>query len=240
MKIAVSTIRSQEHNCSYLSDEKATTTYVHPNLVLNSRIYSSLLQKGFRRSGTHLYSPSCERCDQCISVRIAASQFSPNRAQRRALSANQDISVSILSPTFDDEHLLLYQSYLSNRHPSAIEEFHTANSYREFLTANWCDTVSLEFRLRSELVGVTIIDTLANELSAVYTFYSPTYKRRSLGRFAILKTIQFAQENGIEWVYLGYWIRKSKKMRYKSEYRPQEYFVRGQWVESPFSFQKHD
>ena len=237
-KASFSTIRSQEHDCSYLADRKATTTFVHPQQTLTPSIYSSLLRKGFRRSGTHLYLPSCKSCEQCVSVRVASGDFTPNRAQRRTIAKNKDISVSIGTPMFDSEHIYLLRTYLHNRHSCSNEGSDTLDSYKEFLIANWCDTISLDFRLQTKLVGVAIIDVLADGLSAIYNFYSPTYKERSLGRFAILKTIELAQKEELDWVYLGYWIQNSKKMQYKSEYRPQEYFVKGQWTWSQPIFKK--
>ena len=47
---------------------------------------------------------------------------------------------------------------------------------------------------------------------------------------SILKQIELCQKLELPYVYLGYWIRDSEKMRYKTEYRPVELFVSGRWI----------
>ena len=56
----------------------------------------------------------------------------------------------------------------------------------------------------------------------VYSFYDPTMDRRSLGRFAILDHVRQAEQVGLPFVYLGYWVQGSEKMNYKAEFRPME------------------
>ena len=45
----------------------------------------------------------------------------------------------------------------------------------------------------------------------------------------MLKQIEWARTAGLPWVYLGYWIGECRKMRYKNEYAPLEYFLDGRW-----------
>ena len=35
---------------------------------------------------------------------------------------------------------------------------------------------------------------------------------------------------GLPWVYLGYWIRSCRKMSYKHEYAPLEFYLNGEWT----------
>ena len=86
-----------------------------------------------------------------------------------------------------------------------------------------------EFRLGDLLLAIAVVDRLEHALSAVYTFYDPACRERSLGRYAILHEIQEASAHGLAWLYLGYWIAGCRKMRYKNEYQPLEYYVGGRW-----------
>lgn len=52
--------------------------------------------------------------------------------------------------------------------------------------------------------------------------------RRSLGTLAILKQIELAKTQGLDYLYLGYWIEASAKMNYKSRFAALQYFD-GQW-----------
>lgn len=105
----------------------------------------------------------------------------------------------------------------------------TPESYMDFLTASWADTRFCEMRLDDKLLAVAIIDEIGDALSSVYTFFDPDYANRSLGKFAILYSIEDARKKGLAWVYLGYWIAECRKMKYKNEYQPMEYFIDGKW-----------
>ena len=83
---------------------------------------------------------------------------------------------------------------------------------------------------RGRLLGVLVTDRLENGLSAVYTFYDPLEDKRSLGTFGVLWQIMEARRLGMSYLYLGYWIKDSRKMRYKTHFRPLELLIRQRWV----------
>jgi arginine-tRNA-protein transferase len=101
--------------------------------------------------------------------------------------------------------------------------------YLGFLRAEWCRTTFLEFRLDGALVAVAVTDLVGDGLSAVYTFFDPSLAGRSLGTLAILKQIESARSQALPYLYLGYWIRDSRKMAYKVDFRPIELWRNGQW-----------
>jgi arginine-tRNA-protein transferase len=63
----------------------------------------------------------------------------------------------------------------------------------------------------------------------VYSFYEPKLPELSLGRYMILDHINLAKEMDLPYLYLGYWVKGSKKMDYKSQYSPIEIFTNGKW-----------
>jgi leucyl-tRNA---protein transferase len=75
---------------------------------------------------------------------------------------------------------------------------------------------------RDRLVGAILTDRLRDGLSAVYSFFDADQDRRSLGTFMILSLISQALTEGLPYVYLGYWIRSSRKMAYKARFQPLE------------------
>jgi arginine-tRNA-protein transferase len=84
-------------------------------------------------------------------------------------------------------------------------------------------------RLGDKLLAVAVVDRLDDALSAVYTFYEPEEKQRSLGTFSILYEASEAMRLGLDWLYLGYWIKDCNKMNYKNVYKPLEYFRNNTW-----------
>lgn len=217
------------HDCNYLPGRQAVTLFADPRFRKNNRLYSALADSGFRRSGEHLYVPYCKSCSSCIPVRILVNEFVPSRRQARARRRNSDLVVRKRMAEFDPEHYELYCRYLAARHRGGGMDNPTPDTYMEFLTSSWSDTFFYEFRDANHLLAVAAVDLMQNALSAVYTFYEPDLTDRSLGRFAILVEIDEARRMGLDWLYLGYWIRQCRKMNYKNEYQPLEYFREGEW-----------
>ena len=80
------------------------------------------------------------------------------------------------------------------------------------------------------LVGACLTDRQGDGLSMIYSFYDPEHAERAgLGNFIILDHIRRAAENGLPYVYLGYWVEGSPRMQYKVRYRPLERLTRDGW-----------
>lgn len=218
------------HPCSYLPGRYATNQFIGPESPIHTKLYSQLVDLGFRRSGDYVYRPRCYGCSECIPVRIPVKDFQPNRSQRRSWRANQDLHVVYRPAEFDQLHFDLYRRYLAWRHPGGGMDNPSVRDYMGFLTSRWIDTHFHEFWHGEALACVAVVDCLDNGLSAVYTFYDPAYQHRGIGNYAILWQITAARRLGLPWVYLGYWINASPKMRYKGRFRPLEVFRNGRWI----------
>ena len=218
------------HPCSYLSGETATTVFLDPAATLNQDRYSALSRLGFRRSGTHLYRPHCAQCSACIPLRVCASLFKPRRRHRRILRENADLELRDVPARASDEHYALYARYIRARHsdgdmyPPSREQFET------FLLSRWAAPHFLEFRLDGMLLGAAVTDRLDDGLAAVYTYFSPDFPQRGLGTFAILSQLAWCHREGLPYLYLGYWVRRSPKMRYKQAFQPCELRLGERWV----------
>lgn len=221
---------TQPHPCSYLEDQEATTLFVDPEAPIDIALYSQLSQLGFRRSGSHLYRPQCSSCQACISCRIPVHLFNPNRSQRRCWQRNQDLLISITDNINTRKHYELYAKYITHRHQDGDMYPPSIAQYEAFLTREWGVTRYLEIHEGEQLLGVAVCDQLEDGLSAVYTFYDPDQTRRSLGAFAILAQIEIARNQGLSYLYLGYWIKQCEKMRYKVQYRPLELLINRRWM----------
>lgn len=221
------------HPCSYFAEREARTLFLDPAFPANPALYTLLSRAGFRRSGAQIYRPECApRCRACIPVRIPVARFRARRIHRRVRAANRDLTLRMLPQCFEPAHFALYKRYLSARHAGGGMEEHSPGHYLDFLASPWSNTLFFEYSLRGEVVAVSVIDRLADGLSCVYTFFDPAHGRRSLGTYAILRAIDAARRDSLEWLYLGYYVADSPKMRYKGDYLPQERFIGGRWTEA--------
>lgn len=217
------------HDCSYLDNQQAITLFADPEAAMSNSIYNQLSHYGFRRSGNYIYKPQCLNCQACISVRIPVKQFTMNRQQKRVWRKNQDISIKQVNATYHQQHYDLYARYIKQRHADGDMYPPSVAQYLSFLFSEWSDTRLYEFYLDNQLIAVAVCDVLKNGLSAVYTFYDAQYESRSLGGFAILWEIFYTKELGLDYLYLGYWVKNSQKMDYKRHYQPLEALIDHVW-----------
>ena len=116
----------------------------------------------------------------------------------------------------------------------------TVLDYAMMVEDTHVDTKVIEYRKRGpesfmdpkndgELVAAALTDVMSDGLSMVYSFFSPHMPERSLGTFMILDHIERARAAGLPYVYLGYWVEGSRKMRYKTRFTPQEHLTANGW-----------
>lgn len=218
-----------EHACSYLKGKQASTLFADPEYPMSRQVYSRLAMRGFRRSGDYLYQPHCAACKACIPVRIPVKEFIWRRTYTRTWKRNQDLNVRVCKAAYSDQHQDLYRRYVNTRHKGGGMDNPQTGSYLSFLTSTWMDTIFYEIRLGKKLLAVAVVDHLDHALSAVYTFYDPEEAQRGLGTFSILYEINEARRLGLDWLYLGYWIKDCDKMNYKNEFKPLEYYRDNAW-----------
>lgn len=230
MTNALNLYATPPHTCSYFDDRSAVTLFADPNAQFDGLVYQWLIDRGFRRSGAHIYKPKCPDCNDCIPVRIAVNDWRPRRNQRRTWNrVAERLQIKPQKALFQQNHFDLYTRYLNNRHPDGDMAHSDEDAYMNFLATEWCDSRFVEISLDGALLAIAVTDYLPLGLSAVYTFFDPAQEGLSPGVIAILWQIQEARRLGRPYLYLGYWIAECRKMAYKDQYRPFEAFIDGQW-----------
>jgi len=101
--------------------------------------------------------------------------------------------------------------------------------FRTMLEISPVETKILHIYKNNKFFGAILYDIYKNSFSANYSFYNPKYKNRSLGSFLILKLIEQAKKEKIEYLYLGYYIKECKKMSYKINFKPIEILKNKKW-----------
>lgn len=221
--------RTQLHTCGYYSDRSASNHVLDPESPRLASVYGQALAQGFRRAGNILYRTACPGCSACVPYRIPVERFAPNRSQRRVLARNNDVQVNWQPAALSEEHLSLYQHYLGKRHRDGGMDGAEAEDFSRFLLNDWAHTWFLELRLDRQLVGCAVTDLCSDSASAVYTYFNPELKARSLGSFAILKQLEYCRTGSLPQLYLGFWIEGHPKMDYKRHFGPGEVYRNGRW-----------
>ena len=199
------------------------------------QLNDDLSLQGFRRSQKVLYRPLCSDCSACLSIRVVVHEFKPSKSQRRVTSKNKLIFRVEKKAEATEEQYEIFKSYLNSRHlnggmsnmddlefSSMIEETNVQSKVFEYRTA--------DSECNDKLVAVCLTDTNRDGLSMVYSFYDPSYQNLSLGKFMILDHILLAQQLKLDYLYLGYWIRRNDKMGYKADYKPAEVYHWDKWT----------
>jgi arginine-tRNA-protein transferase len=218
------------HPCSYLPRRQAQTLFLDPRETITPALYEALTNRGFRRSGGHLYRPHCRACQACIPSRIPVADFTPRRQQKRVARANADLTVQVHEATYNARYYDLYARYVRGRHRDGDMYPPSVDQFRSFLLSQWSETLFVCSYLGEKLVAIAVTDRQPAGLSAIYTFFDPELADRSLGVFSVLQQIGLCERMGLPHLYLGYWIRDCQKMRYKADYRPIELLVNANWV----------
>lgn len=217
-----------EYPCGYLDGRVARSLVAVPMQTIDTEIYGELVRLGFRRSGRYVYRPHCAACQACVPVRLNVARFQPTRSQRRAWRQHAYLAFRELTPAFFSEHYALYAHYQKSRHIDGGMDNNDPGQYRSFLMQSDVATRLVEYRAGDTLKIVSVMDQLADGLSAVYTFYAPD-AQASYGTYAVMWLVERCRALGLPYLYLGYWIAGSRKMSYKANFQPLERLIEGVW-----------
>jgi len=210
---------SMPHACPYLPERDSTNLFAE-TAQLSPAAYEKWMNAGFRRSGTLIYKPICEKCAECRPLRVPVNAFQLSRSQRRVWRRNQDVSVAIGAPEPTDEKWQVYAAYLTHQHNGKMD--HEREDFERFLYESPTSTLEMTFRVAEELLGVGLVDECPSCLSSVYFYFAPQAAKRSLGVFSALCEIEECRRRGLAYWYAGYYIRDCRQMNYKAQYRPYE------------------
>lgn len=227
--------------CPYLEGRYERKLFTHLTPEKPRALIDNLLKGGFRRSQNIAYMPYCEGCQACISVRVAVDEFEPGRSMRRLIEKNRDLVAQCVPSVPTSEQYSLFRSYIDARHSDGGMADMTVLDYAMMVEDSIIDTFMTEYRVKPEhpldstqetwpLKAVALCDQLSDGISMVYSFFDPDDETRSLGTYMILEHIERTRRLGLPYLYLGYWIEGSRKMAYKTRFKPQEHLTSEGWL----------
>jgi arginyl-tRNA--protein-N-Asp/Glu arginylyltransferase len=220
--------------CPYLAGKEERKVFTHLVGERAPELNNILTQGGFRRSQSIAYRPACEGCRACVSVRVVAKDFRPTPSMRRIVRRNADITSEMRVAVPTSEQYAIFRGYLDSRHRDGGMADMTVLDYAMMVEDSHIETRIIEYRRgkrgSGELLAIALTDVLGDGLSMVYSFFEPDEAARSLGTFMVLDHIARAKRMDLAYVYLGYWVRGSRKMDYKSRFLPQERLMPDGWA----------
>jgi arginine-tRNA-protein transferase len=227
--------------CPYLPGRQERKVFTELTGPHAAELNDALGRIGFRRSQGVAYRPSCAGCTACVSVRVVTPDFVANATQRKLLKRHADLEVTACRAWATDEQFQLLRSYLAARHPGGGMAGMDEDDYADMIEHSPVNSLIVEYReparngRRGRLVGACLTDRQADGLSMIYSFFAPdepgsrTDARQGLGNFIIMDHITRARDAGLPYVYLGYWVKGSARMAYKTRYRPIEVLGPAGW-----------
>ena len=214
--------------CPYLPDQISQLRYARFE-DLSPPTYMHLMAHGWRRFASDVFRPECPFCSRCLSLRVPVNDFRPSESQRRAWRRNRDeLEIRIGTPSDAPEVVALFDRFHRYKQES-LEWPERGADDLEHMVQNPFPTEAWSYYRGDRLVAVGYVDALAGGLSAIYFFYDPDERQRSLGTFNVLSIIEAARQRGLPHAYLGYYVEGCRSLEYKARFRPNEVLRRGGW-----------
>ena len=219
--------------CPYLNNRVERKLFTALNGEDSQTLNNALSKQGFRRSQNVLYRPSCGDCSACLSARIPIKIFSFSKSEKRVLKRNLNLIREIKTPWASSAQFDLFKRYVDFRHDKGGMSGMNKSEFTSMIEETSVKTMLCEYSLQNDqartLVASSLTDIIEDGLSMVYSFYEPEMAELSLGKYMILDHIKLAKEMKLPYLYLGYWVKGSEKMDYKSQYEPLELYSNGKW-----------
>ena len=211
--------------CGYLPDRDWSLEY-EMVAAISAAEYTQRLEQGWRRFGATLFRPRCLACQACQTLRVEVAAFRPNRSQKRAWQKNRgDLAVRVAAPSVSRAKLDLYDRFHEMQSDTKGWPEHGAKdpaSYRESFVHNPAFTEEWCYFVNDRLIGVGYVDRLEGAMSAIYFFYDPDERARSLGTFNVLCLLKDCQRKKLKHLYLGYYVEGCRSLEYKAAFKPNQ------------------
>lgn len=193
---------------------------VYPETIKPQEL-DNYLANGWYRMQQHLFTVSHWlngenfHVDRVWWLRFHINNILEHRSHRKIMKACQGFTV-----TFDkhedvtEESIELYERYIRSVDFEGYESLEGC-LYGDKPNQRIFNSWSISVRDNEQLIAQGIIDLGEKSILAKVNFYEPAYKQYSLGKFLILKTLEFMRKKGFEWYYPGYVIVDRPKFDYK-------------------------
>ena len=146
-------------------------------------------------------------------LRVPVKTIVENKAAQAVRKKCALFNVIFGKAAIDQEIDDLYSSYKKSIDFDAAD---TCSSYlHDANIPNPFSSQLVQVRDGKVLIATGYFDVGNKSMAGILNFYHPAYKKYSLGKYLMLKKIDYARENNVEFYYTGYISTETKKFDYK-------------------------
>ena len=242
--------------CSNCDKESTSEELVIRPLSMSVEHYQQLVDCGwYRRGGVKMFrlrqNHNMECCDWETRVLVTKFDHKKHKSYKKVLKRMpvDRLTVETCPAHFSREAFDLYNDYHIKKHDKPLKsEYsyceHTVNTPTTHQTIDGIEygTFHQMYRLDGKLVAVGIIDVIPKGLVSIYMWYdvSKEISKYSFGVYSALKEIEMVRNLGernpqMKYYYLQGWNCNNKKLNYKANYEPEEFYcpcIVADWVSS--------
>jgi arginine-tRNA-protein transferase len=198
--------------------------------------YDELLAHAWRHFGTHFfrynYGIYSGEVRHVWPLRIRVRDFTITKSQRRVLSRNTDLDISVAPTRITGEIDELF-----HRHKTRFTSG-TPNSIYDFISPRPADIpvpgLCVTVRQNERLIAASFFDVGRTAISSIYGIFDPEIRHRSLGILTMLIELEYARDNDFELYYHGYAYEGESFYDYKKRFSALErYDWAGNWTPTP-------
>ena len=238
-------------NCTHKGSSKEL---VIRTLSMTIEQYQHLVDRGWhRRGGVKMFrlrhNHNMECC--CWETRVLVKQFdhTKHKSYKKVLKRMpvERLTVEICHAHFSKEAFDLYNEYHVKKHDKPLKsEYsyceHVVNTPTTYQVIDGIEygTFHQLYRLDGKLVAVEVVDVIPKGIVSVYMWYDVNKEiaKYSFGVYSVLKDIEMvismSEKNPkMEYYYLQGWNNNNKKLSYKANYEPEEFYcpcIVADWV----------
>lgn len=231
--------------CSNCDKESMSEELVIRPLGMTLEQYQHLIDNGwYRRGGVKMFrlrhNHHIECCDWETRVLVSEFDHTTHKSYKKVLRRMpvDRLTVETVPASFNREAFDLYNSYHVKKHDKPLKSEHsycehTVNTPTAYETVGGveCGTFHQLYRLDGQLVAIGIIDIIPKGIVSIYMWYSlvKEVSKYSFGVYSALKEIELVKELSrknpeMKYYYLQGWNGNNKKLNYKANYEPEDFF----------------
>jgi leucyl-tRNA---protein transferase len=191
---------------------------------LNAELLDSYLENAWFRMGQSMFTTHFLGFDGqiygAIWLRINLATFEFSKSQKNLMVRVSRFRIEVKKMELSDQHHALFETY------RAAVNFDVSPSLKDLLMAggsflaNIFDSYQVDVWDNHNLIGCGIFDRGHKGAQGIVSFYDRDYNRFSLGKFLILKKIEFLKDMGHSYFYPGYFAPNYPKFDYKLTLHP--------------------